>query len=133
MKSSMKTIFPAACILIGLSACAPPTRFVWGNYEQRLYSSYADAGETPALLAELAKTTAQGDALGKTAPGLHAEYGYLLMGAGRPQDAVDQFQKERQAFPESKLLMEKMIEMATSGKSVKPAQAPAPASVKVGS
>jgi hypothetical protein len=128
----VKTCLPVFALFAGLSGCAQKQdRFVWGNYEAALYASYADAGKTLELVAALAKATTEGDAAGKTAPGLHAEYGYLLLSSGRSQDAVEHFQKERQLFPESRMLMDKMIALAVSGKPVAPAEKPATS--KVGS
>ena len=118
--------------ILSVTACvAPPTRYVWGRYEDSLYNYYADASKADDLIKALAEATTAGDASGKTAPGLHAEYGYMLLSAGRSADAVAEFEKERSIWPESRTLMDKMITSApTSNK--KPVAPPTTPSTKTG-
>ena len=113
--------------LLSITACvAPPTRYVWGRYEEGLYSYYADPSKSDDLIKALAEATTAGDAGGKTAPGLHAEYGYMLLSAGRSADAVAEFERERSIWPESRVLMDKMIASTSAGKMAPAAPASAP-------
>ena len=42
-------------------------------------------------------------------PGVYAEYGYTLYKAGQHEDAIAYFRREQEAWPESSILMERLI------------------------
>jgi hypothetical protein len=80
---------------------------------------------------------------GRVPPGIYAEYGFLLLEQGDRRTAVQYFQKEAAKWPESRMLMEKMIAVAEKrftkpgapdqpppAGSVKPASAPSAATTK---
>ena len=103
-----------------LSSCAPQQRFVWGSYESELYGYYKDPKRLKNLMDELEIAISDGEKLVKNmasndgkprriAPGLYAEYGYLLMISRQGAKAKSYFEKEKQTWPESAILMEKMI------------------------
>ncbi len=46
----------------------------------------------------------------KVAPGLYAELGTLYLKAGATQKAIDFYTKERNAWPESRVLMTSLIQ-----------------------
>ena len=120
-------------ILIGLAmllaGCVPPERYFWGGYEDTLYRSYREPAAQATYTESLAKATVRGAETGKIAPGLYAEYGYMLMQAGRGTEAVAAFQAEKRRWPESTVLMDRMIGL-TNGKSIGSVPIAAP---KVGS
>jgi hypothetical protein len=103
----------SAVALAALAACAPPTHYQWGAYEPSLYSFYKHPDQADDYTAQLQKAIDRGEAEGHVAPGLHAEYGYMLMSAGKNADAVAQFQAEKQLWPESTVLMDHMIKLAS--------------------
>jgi len=118
----------ASIVLIGLAlalgACVPDRTYVWNSYEDDLYAYYKNSEKLSELMTALRQTiddnekaVAEGAAQKKTvrvAPGLYAEYGYLLLLSNQPADAKTYFEKEKATWPESTVLMDRMIK-ATSG------------------
>ncbi len=100
-------------ILIGaawfLSACAPQGLYNWGNYEEALYSYSKNPGELDKYVASLNAIVVEGDRTGKTPPGIYAEYGYALRLAGRHDEALKYFAKERDQWPEAATFMQLVI------------------------
>jgi hypothetical protein len=113
-----------AAVLALLAACGQPPHYQWADYEPALYDFYKHPEKADAYTEKLARAVERGEAEGHVAPGLHAEYGYMLLGAGKTADAVVQFEAEKKRWPESKLLMDRMIRLA-SGKDGAPAPAAA--------
>jgi hypothetical protein len=82
----------------------------WGKYDEMLYQSYKDVSKTDNLrvgiethIAALEKSNR------RVAPGLYAELGTLYLEAGDPERAISLYAMEREAWPESKGLMDVMI------------------------
>ncbi len=100
----------AAALLVG---CAHPAHYEWGGYEDSLYHYYKDPTKAADHLEVLAVAARTGDASGKTAPGVHAEYGYMLLTAGRNAEAVQEFEIGRRIWPESAVFMNRMIGLAS--------------------
>lgn len=110
----LRTLIVLSAVLI-LTACAAPSKYNWGNYEGSLYSYYKDTSKTAEYAAELQRTITDSEATGKlVAPGLYAEYGFLMLQEGKPKDAIAQFEKEKAKWPESTYLMDNMIRIASS-------------------
>lgn len=105
-----------AAALTSLCACAQPAHYEWGSYEQSLYSYYKNPAETDKFTAELAEVVQRGEAEGRVAPGLHAEYGYMLLAHGQSAAARAEFETEKQRWPESAVLMDQMIKLASDRK-----------------
>ena len=107
----MRLFYPlvVSCLL---SACATnPGLYQWGSYENDLYASYKEPAKTEALRQKLeAQINAQESANARVAPGLYAELGTLYLQKGEPQKAQTFYAKERDAWPESKVLMDAMIQ-----------------------
>ena len=105
----MRFIFTLlACLL--LSACATQRTYQWGDYENDLYGSYKDAGQTEVLRLNLEaqiKQLEQSNA--KVAPGLYAELGTLYLQKGEAETAKLFYGKGRDVWPESSQLMETLI------------------------
>lgn len=101
-----------------LPGCATPAKYQWGKYENSLYSHYKNPADQEQFAASLAATIAKGEETGSVPPGIYAEYGYVLYSVGRNTEALSYFEKEKKTWPESTLLMDKMIASAkkTSGK-----------------
>jgi len=96
--------------IIYIGGCAPPTLYYWGNYEGYLYEINMKSDPEGAfnILSE-AVTTVENNQEIRLAPGLYAEYGFMLYQKGRTDEAVHYFRKESEAFPESSPLMNKLI------------------------
>ena len=96
--------------IIYVGGCAPPTLYYWGGYEDYLYEINMNSNTEGAfnILSE-AVTKAENNQEMILAPGLYAEYGFMLYQKGRTDEAVHYFRKESEVFPESSLLMDKLI------------------------
>jgi hypothetical protein len=102
---------PTLTALALLTGCAAPGLYQWGGYDQSLYAGYKDVTKMDALrikleahVGEMEKSNA------KVAPGLYAELGTLYLKAGSTQKAIDFYTKERNAWPESRVLMTSLIQ-----------------------
>lgn len=111
----MRRFFTMAAAGLMLSACAtgPAPKYDWGTYEQSMYTFYKDPSKAEELMVSM-ETMIKGAEAGKRVvpPGLYAEYGFLLMMKGKPQDAVANFEKEKIKWPESAQLMDRMSKIA---------------------
>lgn len=122
-------VLAAVCLL--LSGCAQ-SRYAWNGYDDKLYSYYKTPAEADRFMEGLYEVIQDGEASNRVPPGIYAEYGYLLYERGRYPEAVVWFRKERDKWPESRVLMDRMIALATN-RAAKPAgqggaaKAPAPA------
>lgn len=99
------------CLIFGLtlSGCAPKNLFYWGNYEDSLYERYInnDTKQTEIYLRELIDNAAKENM--RVPPGIFADYGFILYQRGDKKSAIDYFKKEKQLYPESQILMNKLI------------------------
>ncbi len=102
----------ALLALLGLTACAPPPLFYWGQYEDSLHKRHTDPSEQGQAEAfkMLELTIQESEAKNsRVPPGVYADYGYLLFKQGKVDDAVVFFRKEAETYKESKYLMESII------------------------
>jgi hypothetical protein len=110
MKRPLELLMAGVGMSILLSACATPSRFEWGSYEGALYA-YA---KKPALRENyrqaLEKAVDDGKRSNRLAPGLLAELGYLSLEDGDTTHAVQFFEAEMQAFPESRVFLAGIVE-----------------------
>lgn len=104
-KSSTLIIFCISCLLSG---CAK-TIFFWGDYEDSLYERYVENDPQQAYV-KLNRTIVEGESqIQRLAPGIYADYGFLLFQRGDTSGAIQYFLKEKQQYPESTALMNKLI------------------------
>ncbi|MDD2897342.1 MAG: DUF4810 domain-containing protein [Desulfuromonadaceae bacterium] len=92
-----------------ITGCAPSSRYVWENYDQKLYDHYKNPAEADLFAEGLKNTIEEGDKSGKVPPGIYAEYGFVLYERGKIQESLIYFQKEHDKWPESRILMSKMV------------------------
>lgn len=113
----MKTwkLILGAAALTTVAACAPQSRFEWGNYENSLYALYQNPDAADGYEQSLRRAIARGDETDRVAPGLNAELGYLLHEQGRHAEAREYFLRERELFPESATFMNRYLEPAAAG------------------
>ncbi len=109
LKVLHETVIVIFCILF-FGACASKSLYYWGNYEEFLYTNNlkSDSEKAFSILSETVTESEKSPAK-KLAPGLYAEYGFMLYKQGKTDEAVYYFSKERDAFPESEPLMNKLI------------------------
>jgi hypothetical protein len=111
-----------------VTGCASQTMYHWSGYDEALYHHYREPAGREAWLEALRITILEAEQEGrKVPPGLYAEYGYALLEEGKRKEAVVYFEKEKAKWPESRLLMDKMIRNAGQ-RPVQPAALTGPAS-----
>lgn len=119
----MKAIFVMLVTLV-LSGCASQqSLYDWGGYSGMLYETYKKPDTTAANLQKLQEHVIRlekGNA--KVAPGLYADLGTLYLQAGDRNRAVENYRKERAAWPESMGLMDAMIKNLSSSKAAREAK-----------
>ncbi|MGB4010160.1 MAG: DUF4810 domain-containing protein [Zwartia sp.] len=103
------TLILSLAVLVGLSGCATK-KYQWNDYERKLYEAYKDPSQIEALKIRLEETTSTLEASKhKVPPGLYAELGTLYLEEGSVDKAKIYYAKERDAWPESKTLMDSLI------------------------
>ena len=96
--------------VFALGGCAAQPKYNWGGYDSMLYAGYKDPNKMEALKIGLELHIAAMDKAGqKIAPGLLAELGTLYLQSGSADKAILMYGRERDAWPESKGLMDAMI------------------------
>lgn len=104
--------------LLALTGCVQ-NKYNWNGYDKGLYEAYKDPSQIVALQIKLQETI---DALEKekqvVPPGLYAELGTLYLQEGDIEKAKQYYAKERNAWPESKTLMDVLIKNLDSRKQV---------------
>ena len=98
-----------AVLSLGGCVTANPPLYEWGTYQRDLLSYSKNPGETKKFSAALLANIQTAEAAHKVPPGMYAESVYTLLDAGDGAGAVTYFAKERQAWPESAALMDKII------------------------
>lgn len=117
-----------AALLLAAAGCAPATLYQWNGYDNRLYAHYRNPQDRETWIEGLKVTMIEAEQSGRRVPpGIYAEFGFALYEEGRFPEAVAYFGKERDLWPESKLLMDKMIRNAERRGAGKPAGAKTPA------
>ncbi len=106
-KYFLAVILLSLCMVCG---CAS-TCYHWYGYDESLYGYYKhpDIGK---LQSSLESTIQRGEKDNRIPPGIYAEYGYVLYESGRYNEAIEFFKKEQEHWPESAVLMQKMIRNA---------------------
>ncbi len=108
----MKTL----CLLAAaaaLAGCAHQDTglYQWGSYDELLSQSYESPKKVGALRKDLEQNIGQIEKRNrKVPPGEYAELGTLYLQANDPGRAVAYYSKERDAWPESKGLMDSLIQ-----------------------
>ncbi|WFQ78374.1 DUF4810 domain-containing protein [Xenorhabdus sp. SF857] len=90
---------------------APKTIYEWGNYQSTLYQYYQQDKTGPQeQLQALQKVVEQAKAKDNPVPpGLHAQMGLLYSNIGNIEDAFQQFEIEKNLFPESAPYMDFLL------------------------
>jgi hypothetical protein len=111
-------VLALALLVLGNVACArgPSRTYLWSGYQWSAYSgNQINQGgpESSKFEATLERIIQKSDASGrKIAPGILAEYGYLLLKRGDAAEAIPYFEREAQEWPESEPFMRWVIEQA---------------------
>lgn len=115
MRSQLLALTGIPVLLAGC-ATAPEPRYTidysWGSYEEVIYASYATPGEIPAekQIAVLEKDYQVARSYNlRVPPGWHAHLGYLYFEAGRLDQARQELLMEKSEFPESAVLIDRLL------------------------
>ncbi len=106
----MKKFLIVLCLCaagLGLTGCESHM-YQWGGYQKYLLAYYKNNDKVKFANA-LEKIIIRAETNDKIPPGLYGEMGYMLYDADRFGDAVEYFEKEKNTWPESTIVMDKMI------------------------
>ncbi len=108
----MKRLIAIGLAFLVFSGCAK-TIYNWGSYEDDLYRYYKSSKtqeDRERYMSQLSSLIEKSGVNGRTVPpGIYAEYGYGLYQAGKYEEAILYFEKERSLWPEARPLMERII------------------------
>ncbi|WP_051906557.1 DUF4810 domain-containing protein [Methylomarinum vadi] len=108
--SYLNKLLSLVALAFFLNGCAPSGIFYWGDYEDSLYQRYIEQNSAQAeVYLQETITDAERNHY-RVPPGVYADYGFLLYRRGDKQAAIAFFNKEKRTYPESVMLMEKLIE-----------------------
>lgn len=113
----------AGTVLVLVTGCASNQNlYQWGGYDAALYSTYKSPETVVELQTKLeTHIAAMTQTNQKVAPGLYAELGSLYLQSGKTDEAIEQYNKERELWPESRTLMDSMIKTLESRSKTNPA------------
>lgn len=107
-KAVLMLLVPAAALLA--AGCGPKTLYSWRGYDDTLYGHYKNPQDHAKHIERMQKIVTETEAEGvKMPPGVYAEYGYALLEESRFDESVTYFKKEKETWPESAVIMDKMI------------------------
>lgn len=94
--------------------CSGCTKYEWGNYDKCLLSHFKNP-QVNKLETSLEKIAKKAEKSNRVPPGLYAELGFVEYELGKYEEAIRHFKQEKALWPESGLLMDKMILNAQTG------------------
>jgi len=95
-----------------LAGCRSPDIYYWGNYENVVYGMYAHPDKVPpqAQIAKLEQDEHKATSANKPLPpGFHAHLGWAYSQTGKLDLARQEFELEKQQFPESAVFMDRVL------------------------
>jgi hypothetical protein len=115
-KLYLGVFFIVLCCLAA-AGCAPQKMYYFGNYSNTLYSFEKNQnGESLLKHKQEIETVITESELRNlpVPPGIYAELGYLNLKSNNSKEAIRLFQSESQLYPESRHLMDRLIQSAKS-------------------
>ncbi len=115
----VKTVIVGVILLI-VSGCSsrPKPLYNYGDYSESYYdykkNLNAESEQALQKSIEEAIKNASDSRSGRVAPGLYANLGYIYLKEGKATQAIENFKKEKQIYPESGYFMDKMIDKVTA-------------------
>lgn len=103
-----------------LNGCAQKQLYYFGDYSNTLYSFEKNHDDASLLKhkQELERIIAESKIRKMiVAPGIYAELGFINLKNNNSKDAINLFQTEAKIYPESKYLMDRLIQMANKRES----------------
>lgn len=102
---------PAILVMVLLTGCNTDL-YYWGRYEDVIHYAYAHAEDWDGsgLIRLMEGDRERALRAGKPLPpGWHAHLGLLYYSDGQPDRALEEFQAEKNQFPESSLFMDRLL------------------------
>ncbi len=93
-----------------LTGCAKQEIFYWGNYENTLFERYIENDNSQTEIHLQALIQDAQNANRRVPPGVYADYGVILYKQGKEGKAISFFDQEKKLYPESSILMNKLID-----------------------
>jgi len=105
----LKLLFAVVALLSG---CATQTMYHWGNYSGTLYNLNNEYSERnkERHYQELLQIVAVASSKNKVPPGIYFELGMFEARKGNVAQSQEYFNKEMQAFPESRVFVERVLQ-----------------------
>ena len=98
-----------------ISGCGSRKMYYFGDYSKTLYAYEKNQNEESLVKhkQELERIISESEAKNMPVPpGIYAELGYINLRANKSKEAVRLFQNESRIYPESKHLMDRLIQSA---------------------
>lgn len=102
-------------IALFLSGCVAPSMYYWGDYSETLYHSKKTPSDESIIkhqqsLENIVEESKKKNL--KVPPGVCAELGYIYLKQNKNQLAIQYFRIEKETYPESTLLMQRLEKTA---------------------
>ncbi|MCG2721955.1 MAG: DUF4810 domain-containing protein [Thermodesulfovibrionales bacterium] len=112
-------------IVIFLSGCAPQRMYYWGDYSNTLYQSKKNPSDQSNLVhlqaIEMIIEESRTNNL-RIPPGVYAELGYIYFRQNKKDLAIQNFKMEKELYPESAFLMDRLENAANLADKPKPSE-----------
>lgn len=111
MKGAALSLAATGILLTGCAANnATPPLYQWDGYQPEVYEYFKAQTAPQEQIDSLEKSLQQIRAKGnRPPPGFHAHLGMLYASVGKDQQAVQEFEAEKQSFPESSTYMDFLL------------------------
>jgi len=108
-------------VFASLISCAPKQMYNWEDYSKTLYAYKKDSNEESLLkhikeLEKIIEVSNQNNM--RVPPGVYGELGYYYLRNNKIKEAVEYFNFEKQLYPESVILMDRLIQKAAVAKTL---------------
>lgn len=115
-KLCLGVFFIVLCCLVA-TGCTPQKMYYFGDYSKTLYSLEKNQDEESLLKHKQGLETIITESETRNLPvppGIYAELGYINLKSNNSKEAIGLFQAESQLYPESRHLMDRLIQSAES-------------------
>ena len=119
----VRRIVLSSLLLTGACASGPKTLYQWGDYQPALLSYAKNPQETQKFADRIKVDIDKAEIKNAVPPGVYAEYGYALLELNNAPGAVEFFGKERAKWPESSVLMTRLIDRLSKSRTESAAKA----------
>jgi len=107
-----------ALLIMSTYGCGPKRLYHYGSYSNTLYDYRKDSNHENLMkhIKEMESIVVESNEQGmRIPPGLYGEMGYMYLKAKNTGKALEYFNRERNLYPESIILMDRMIKSTKEG------------------